>query len=199
MKWSVLLLLMFVVFGYSTAHARNYYRFKDETGHLVIRDSLPPKYVKQGYDIIRADGALVKRVPPELTPEEIEALKSKEQLKQQQMDREQADKRLLTIFSGPEDAERARDRKIEALNVLISVNKGNIARLQAEYDKTQNQAAEKERNGQEVPKHFIDHMESLTKQIKKLEEDIATKEQEKIEVRAEYGRDIERLRQLTGK
>ncbi|MCG8316255.1 MAG: hypothetical protein MI976_23850, partial [Pseudomonadales bacterium] len=137
-----------------------------------------------------------------LTEDEINALsedkKAQAQAAAQAAVQAEADRKLLTIFSTPQDAERARDRKIEALEVLISVNRGNIVRLKSEYDQSQQMAATKERAGQAVPHHLVDKMDRVLRQIEKLEASIAEKEAEKIVVREECAKDIERLKQLMG-
>lgn len=182
--------------------ASRYYRYVDDSGVRVIRDTIPPEMVPKGYDILGVDGRLIKSVPRALTQEEIDALgddkKAQAQAAAEAAKQAEADRKLLTIFSAPRDAERARDRKIEALDVLISVNRGNIVRLRSEYEQGQQLAATKERTGQVVPKHLIDKMERTLRQIEQLEESIAEKEAEKVVVREEYAKDIERLKQLMG-
>lgn len=178
------------------------YRYKDEQGVTVIRDSVPPHIVHKGYDVIGSDGLLIERVPRALTKEEIEALEGTASVRDAQRRKDEAqeaaDKKLLTMFSSPRDAERARERKIEALDVLISVHRGNIIRLRAEYDIVQKQAADIERSGQPVPEHLIEKMDRIDRQIIKLEENIEEKEAEKLVVRASYAKDIERLKELKG-
>ena len=195
----VVLIIGFAVAATSLAASR-YYRYEDENGVRVIRDTIPPDMVHKGYDIIGADGRIIKTVPRALTEEEIKALDQKKQTKQQLLEekrkQEAADKKLLTIFSSPKDAERARDRKIEALDVLVSVNRGNIVRLKSEYDQSQQEAATLERAGKAVPGHLIEKMERISRQIRKLQETIDEKEQEKQAVREQYARDIERLKYL---
>ncbi|MCG8673097.1 MAG: DUF4124 domain-containing protein [Pseudomonadales bacterium] len=180
--------------------ATRFYRYEDENGLKVIHDSIPPEMVHKGYDILGADGRLIRKVPRALTKEEIEAIKAKKEsgavLAEQAAKQAEADKRLLTIFSNPQDAERARDRKLEALDVLISVNRGNIARLKSEFEIAQQQAATRERAGQKVPDHMIEKMDRVDRQIQKLETNITEKELEKTMVREQYAKDIDRLKFL---
>ena len=180
--------------------APRFYRYEDANGVRVIRDTIPPDMVHKGYDILGSDGRLIKRVPRALTEEELRAMEesqeTREQLAEERARQEAADKKLLTIFSAPKDAERARDRKIEALDVLISVNRGNIVRLRSEYDQAQQQAAELERAGKAVPEHLIEKMDRIDRQIRKLQETIDEKENEKQQVREQYAKDIERLKFL---
>lgn len=180
--------------------ATRYYRYEDANGVRVIHDSIPPEMVHKGYDILGTDGRLIRTVPRALTREEIEALEAKQEsgavLAEEAAKQAEADKKLLTIFSNPQDAERARDRKLEALDVLISVNLGNIARLKSEFEEVQQKAATRERAGQAVPDHMIEKMDRVERQIQKLEANIEEKEQEKVMVREQYAKDIDRLKFL---
>ncbi|PIE41864.1 MAG: ABC transporter ATPase [Gammaproteobacteria bacterium] len=188
---------MFVVSSFA---ATRYYRYVDENGIKVIRDSVPAELVHKGYDILGMDGRLLRTVPRALTKEEIEAIESKKQSGNVQAEKAakqaRADKKLLTIFSSPEDAERARDRKLEALDVFISIDKGNLARLKVEHDEAQQQAAEPERAGQEVFPYLVEKLDRIERQVLSLEENIRTKNEEKEQVRQQYARDIERLKFL---
>ncbi len=188
------------LFVVSSFAATRYYRYVDENGIKVIRDSVPAELVHKGYDILGMDGRLLRTVPRALTKEEIEAIESKKQSGNVQAEKAakqaRADKKLLTIFSSPEDAERARDRKLEALDVFISIDKGNLARLKVEHDEAQQQAAEPERAGQEVFPYLVEKLDRIERQVLSLEENIRTKNEEKEQVRQQYARDIERLKFL---
>lgn len=180
----------------SHALAANLYRYKNDQNILVIDDNVPPEYVHKGYDILNTSGRVIGRVPRALTAEELAAKhKAEGDVAEQARQREQ-DKRLLSIFSGPADAERARDRKLEALDVYINVTKGNILKLQGDFNNAQSQAAEKERAGQPVPAFLLESMDSLRRQIESAEASIREKQKEKADIRTEYAKDIERLRYL---
>lgn len=176
------------------------YRYKDANGNVVLNGRVPPEIIPKGYTILNSHGQVIRVVPRQLTKEEIEKRDgSKEERKRRELSlalQEKADQRLLTIFSSPEDAERARERKIEALDVIVNINKSNIARLRSEYDVTQERAAAQERAGREVGAHILEKIERIERQIDKLEETNAEKDKEKLEVRASYAKDIARLKVL---
>ncbi|MBV1920592.1 MAG: hypothetical protein KUG73_07905 [Pseudomonadales bacterium] len=182
------------------AESGKLYRYSDAQGRVVLNDRIPPELISKGYSILNRRGQLIKVVPRELTEEEITLRDgSKGERKQrvlQEALQKKADQRLLTIFSHPEDAERARERKIEALDVMISINQSNIVRLRSEYDVTQEQAAAQERAGKSVGEHLLEKIERFDRQIVKLEETNAEKEEEKLAVRESYAKDIERLKIL---
>src|SRR5690606_17058668 len=49
------------------------YRYRDSKGTVVIGASVPPEYVKYGYEVLSATGRVVEVVPRAPTPEEIAA------------------------------------------------------------------------------------------------------------------------------
>lgn len=176
--------------------AATYYRYEKDNGQKVITQAMPPQFVHKGYEILNDAGRVIKVVPRVLTAEERDALSVQERdkrLHEQQLER---DRRLLSIFSSPEDAERARGRKLEATDVYINVTRGNINKLKGDFNDAQAQAAHKERSGQEVPEFIIKKLDNLERQIREAEESIVEKQKEKEVIRLEYEKDIERLRHL---
>ena len=61
------------VFCASSANAE-YYRYKNEKGQLVMEQSIPPQFVRQGYEVLSDGGRLIETVPPALTQEQIDTL-----------------------------------------------------------------------------------------------------------------------------
>lgn len=182
------------------AEGGSLYRYKDDQGRVVLNDHVPPELIKKGYSVLNSYGQVVKVVPRELSEEELTAregsLAEREVKARQKAAQDKSDQRLLTIFSNPQDAERALERKIEALDVIISINLSNIARLRSEYDGVQAKAADQERAGRDVSAHILEKIERIERQISKLEETNSEKEKEKVVVRESYARDIDRLKVL---
>jgi len=191
MKGLISVLLLVWVAG--TAVAANMYRYENDQGIMVINSTVPPEFVHKGYDILNSSGRLIQHVPRALTKAELAAKSEQERLALEAAHQKEADKKLLTIFSSAADAERARDRKVEAIDVYINVTKGNIVKLQGDFNDNQAQAALKERAGEKVPDFMVKSMESLRRQIEQAEASIAEKEQEKEVIREEYAKDIKRL------
>ena len=142
-------LIAVLVLALMTGHALagKLYRYENAEGVVVIDDSIPPEFIRNGYDVLSNSGRLLERVPRALTAEELANKTEEQKLAAERAKQDKADKKLLTIFSSAADAERARDRKIEALDVYINVTRGNILKLQGDFNAAQSQAAEKERSG----------------------------------------------------
>ena len=52
------------------AQAANLYRYTNAEGVTVVDYQVPAEYVRNGYEILNADGMVVRVVPRELSPEE---------------------------------------------------------------------------------------------------------------------------------
>ncbi len=189
-------LLMMVLVWSDAMAAPRLYRYENEQGIKVIDYSVPPELVYKGYEVLNAQGRVIETVPRALTAKELEAKGIEERKRLDAARQAEQDKKLLSIFSGPADAERARDRKIEAIDVYINVTRGNILKMREDFNATQAQAAERERAGQPVLDFQVEKIDSLQRQMDQAEESIREKEKEKDVIRAEYAKDIERLREL---
>lgn len=179
--------------------AVNFYRYENEEGRKVMTQTLPPEVVSRGYEVLNDRGTVIKVVPRAMTKEELAVQAEVDRQKRMDAEQLERDKQLLSIFSSPKDAERARDRKLEALDVYIKVTRGNISKLQSEYNTAQAQAAARERSGEQVPDYLVSKMDSFSRQIRRAEESIEEKEQEKVSIRDEYQQDIDRLKYLMDK
>jgi hypothetical protein len=178
-----------------------FYRYKDDSGTIVINQSIPPQYIKNGYSILKKTGIVLKVVPPAISDEEKEARnriarQEKEEQKRHQI-QAASDNTLLRTFSRPEDAQRARDRKLAALDVLIDITKGNMHRLRMQYDSHERKAAALERSGSAVPEKIMNNLAELNRQIKEAEQFIKDKKEEKTKVTSTYAGYIKRLSELT--
>lgn len=170
------------------------YRYTNAKGQMVIDQRLPPEIVPRGYSILSAKtGMVMKVVPPALSDEERQKAAAQ---RQKQAAQQASDEQLLKTYSTVADAERARDRQLEALDVIIGVTQGNIGRLNAQYKNEQQRAAEAERAGKEVPTDVLKSMEDVKRQISDAENFIVQKKAEQVEIKNRSAIEVERLRKL---
>jgi|GEM_PF-1271104 len=175
----------------STEPDAAYYRYTTPAGNSEMGRNVPPASVKFGYQVLDKRMRLIRTVSPALTAE---VLAEKAQEKKQQM----SDDLLLQTFASYEDAERARDRKIAALDVIVTISEGNILRLNLEYETLAQIAANKQRQGKPIPEKILNNMENVERQIVDAQAHIASKEKEKAKIVDEYQPDIDRLKTLEG-
>jgi len=178
------------------------YRYTDENGQLVIGNTIPQEATKRGYDILSDNGRVIETVPRALTAEEIaaqEAAREAEEERQRQLEFEREQNRqLLKRFSHPDQATRAMHRKIQELNSIIQLKRGNISVISGQLDAEQSRAADMERSGREIPKATLERIQRLEAQIRDVEREISSQHLEIESFRKAYEEDILRLEEITG-
>lgn len=168
------------------------YQYEDEEGKTVLNDRVPKEFIHKGYKVLNDKGYVVEVIPPAMTEEQKQAFHEEEK-------RQKALRKLLKTYSGPEDAELARDRHLDMLDSQIGVKKGVIARLLAQKKRETEKAADMERRGREVHPNIINKVERLDRQIIAAEQEIAKRKREKEETRVRFEKDIQQLRKLLNK
>ncbi|OZB04973.1 MAG: hypothetical protein B7X58_14400 [Marinobacter sp. 34-60-7] len=174
------------------------YRYTDENGRLVIGSSVPQEATKRGYDILSNNGRVIKTIPPEPTAEELAAREAAKQQQEQRERQQELDRQLLKRFSHPDQAVRAMRRKINELEGIIQLKRGNISVISSQLDSEQSRAADMERAGREIPEATLDKIRRLESQIREIEREISAQRQDIAARKREYEADIERLEQITG-
>ncbi|WP_271409798.1 DUF4124 domain-containing protein [Pseudomonas sp. Q1-7] len=174
------------------AGAAELYRYVDDKGVTVLdRQGVPPEYIGKGYEVLNEQGRVVRVIPPAPSREEM-------QRRLDEKARASSDARLLRLYTGVEDVDRALERKLAELDGLIGVARGNQQSLRTQQANLQSQAAESERAGREVPVHLVEQIDSLREQQKGLERDIARYQKNREAAKASFAADRARLAELLG-
>lgn len=180
----------------SSGPAREYYRYRDANGLMRISQGIPPEFAKLGYEIISADGTVLKKVPRELQGDELKTVdkqREAEAAAKQQLKNDQA---LLRRYSTTTDIESARDRAINDIKIRIGIINSNLQSLKQQIEREQSRAANLERSGQPVPQELADNIKALSSEVDETERTI---EQRQLEIKQEeknYQADMDRLKFL---
>ncbi|MZR62891.1 hypothetical protein [Alcanivorax sp. DP30] len=165
-----------------------YFRHVSPDGVVHLNRTLRTEAIQNGYQLLDAHGRVLEEVEGvELNDEEAR------ELRMQQARQAREDKELLRLYAGPEDAVRARDRKIDALELSISYEENNLAQLQMKLDDEIATAARSERAGREVPDGVQNAIDRLKRQISNSEAKLKGFDHEIEDVNKEYTPIIERL------
>ena len=176
------------------------YRYFNEKGVQVIDDKIPPQFVPNGYDIINRDGTLIKRIPRQLSEEELRlrnTVESRARLREEEAKRMQAwDESLMRRYSDIEDIEAAQLRAVRDLQIRISILKSNLVTIKSQIERDQKAAADIERRGANVPEEMVKNIDVMRLEIEDTEQSIAARREEIAAVKASFQRDIERFKTL---
>lgn len=189
-----------LVFCADALAAGQLYRYVNDKGIQVINDAIPPEFVSRGYDIIQEDGTLLRRVPRQLSEEELSLRntdESRRRLQEEEEERMRAwDESLMLRYSSIEDIEASEQRAMRDLQIRISIQKSNLISLKAQVEREQQQAADLERRGIDVPDDLSTTIDTLRREVEDTEQSIEVRREEIKEVKASYQRDKDRFATL---
>lgn len=185
---TLLLLLLMLTPGW--AEARQYFRYKDDNGRIVINSSIPPEFVKKGYEVIDDKGVVLRVVEPQLSEEEIRRRRKEEQELQANRAR---DEELIKMYRSPIDVDRAMNNWLGRLDMEIRLKSNRIAILRSDFNQLQSRAANQERAGQTVSAEILADMADIRAEIDQYLADIEEVEARKREARERFGIDRERM------
>lgn len=175
-----------------------WYRYYDENNRPNVTDALTAEHIARGYDALSGSMQLIKHVPAQRasTPQEIAAAKAKREAELQQA---KDDKQLLRLYSSPSDAEHARDRQVDALQLRIDFSNNSLTGLRQRRTADVQRAASFERTGKPAPADVKTSIANYDKQIQAAQQEISQRKAEQDKVRTDFDPIIQRLVTLTGK
>src|SRR5262249_47600608 len=112
------------------SHGRKY-KWKDGEGNVHYADDLPSEAIKYGYDVINAEGLLVKHVDRAKTPDELKAEEAAAAAKaaaQKASDEEaQRDKQMLAAYPNEEDLVKSQQQHLDGIDQNIHATELSLA------------------------------------------------------------------------
>lgn len=179
------------------AEAR-WFRYIDDRGQPVVSDTVTPEHVTHGYDELTERMSLIRKVPGQRPLTEAERAAQKAQ-REAAVAQSRNDKQMLRLYSGPADAERARNRQLDALQVRIDFNTNLLATARQRRAAEAQRAATFERQGKPVPADVKMGIAEIDRQIASTQQELNFRKNEQAKIRQEFEPIIRRLAELTGK
>ena len=171
------------------------YRHTTPDGNIAISATLSQQAIFAGYQVLDHNGRVLKEVAP--APPEEQARRRQELAARQQAARQaEQDESLRRLYAGPEDAERARERQVDALELKIGYARNTLVQLENKRDEEISNAARAERAGREVPDGTREAIDRYRRQMAETRREITAYQADIEAVRTQYEPIIERLRQL---
>ena len=138
------------------------YRWKDPSGQSYFSDSLTSEAMKAGYDVVNAQGMVVRHVDRQLTPEERAAAKkiadqkaAAEQARQQKL---RADAQMLNAYPTEADFTAAKHAELDNFEQAARTTRLNLQGQEKALADLLNRAGDLERAKQPVPKYLTDRI-----------------------------------------
>jgi hypothetical protein len=194
--------LVFVAAAAAAPAKTKLYKWVDKNGVTQYGSSIPPEYASQQSEQLNAQGQVVKTQEAQKTPQQLAAEAQAAQQAQQQAQADAAvkahDKVLLDTYTSVADMERDRDSKVSAIDAQINVLNGSITASQKTLADFQDRASELASKSKPVPPDLQKHIDGAKQQLILNQQQLLLQEQHKQDMEAQFAKDIERYKVLTG-
>lgn len=174
----------------------HFFRYYDEKHESHIDQQISEEHLRFGYDELDSHMQVIRSVPPRPTEKDMERIRAEEKRKAQEEQRAKDDAQLRRLYSSAEDAERARDRQLDAIQLRIDFNTNSLVRLRALRAQEAQRAAGFERNGKPVPKDILKNVDKYDKQILDVQSEMKDHKADQDRLRADFEPTIQRLREI---
>lgn len=179
------------------------YKWKDAQGAVQFTDTLPPEALQSGYDIVDAQGMVVKHVDRARTAAErkadADAAAAAAAAKQHIEDQARADQQLLLAYSSESELIATQQGHLAAIDQSIkTVRASQIDQEKSLADQTAH-AATFERDSKPVPFAVKQQIETLRKSISEQTAFIARKQAERASAAKNAETELAHYRELRAK
>jgi hypothetical protein len=207
---SIVHLLAFVALGVGIASPvaaengeHNRYKWKDAQGNLHFDDALPIEALQLGYDIVNAQGIVVKHVDRPRTAAETKAVDdaASHQIEQKRAAEEQAksDQQIIAAYPNESELMSGQQAQLDMIDQNIHATEISLQSQEKSLTEMLSHAADLDRNGKPVPASLQQQIDSLRRNVEKQKSYITTKQQEKTDAAKKFGVELEHYRELRAK
>ena len=181
-----------------------FYRCKDARGQSHYGDSVPIKCHGLDTEVLNARGMVLRVIEGDQTRAariSREVSETKERNAHEQ--RQQRDRNLLETYLSVEDIERLRDQRLELLAAQYRLTEQTIINVRERQARLEGQIARfkpysNKPNAPPLPEHLGEEMVNTVNGLRVYEESLAKNRIEQAEVKASFGADIKRFKELKG-
>lgn len=201
MRWLMLALATFAFAG-SAGAALN--KCVDDKGKTYYYDKDPPPECKgKATEELSKRGIVTKKTEGEMTAEqrkakEAEAAKQKEDA-QKLKDQQRRDKALLDTYSNEKEIDLTRDRNLQPVDLAIASIEPRLKTAHAKLDGFRKQADEFAKTNKPLPAYLKEDIAGAETDVKRLQEEMAQRQQERENIKMKFEADKQRYRELTQK
>ncbi|KEQ17693.1 hypothetical protein [Endozoicomonas numazuensis] len=176
--------------------AQNLYRYLNDQGNLVIATRLPSDQIDKGYEMIDKHGRVIKIISPKLDAEQQAALVQEEARLESLQSRRERDIELMRLYSSPEEARSALQRKVSEMQIQIELLEGTSLRLKNTLNNKRQVEEGLKNNGKAIPVTLSEEITVKTDRLNLNEQRISHLKEDLEKVRTEFHANIQRLEDL---
>jgi hypothetical protein len=171
-----------------------FYRYTNEQGTKVVGQTIPPQYVRAGYELVTINGAVIKVVPASPSDADAERVAKEKKIAKE---RALADVQLRRSYSGVADIDAAKIRNLQELRNNIDILQANLFGVKSQLKNQEAQAAMLERNGQKISEDLLNNIATLHSEEKEVASQIQQREFEFKTADNKFEEDKKRFIEIT--
>ena len=171
-----------------------FYRYKNEQGVKVVAQTIPPKYVPAGYEIVSVNGQVLKTVAASPAAADAERVAKERKAAQEQA---RADIQLRRTYSTVGEIEGAKNRNLVELRNNINILQANLVSVKSQLKDQETHAAAMERSGKKVSDDILKNITTLRTEEKDVTAQIKQRELEYETSADKYEQDKKRFVEIT--
>lgn len=152
-----------------------FYRYTTNDGHKVVAQTIPPQYIRNGYELLTLSGEIVKVVPPAPPEADAERIANERKAAKEQAKK---DVDLRRTYSSVEDIDSAKARNLLELKNTISILQANLTSVKSQLKTQEAHAASVERSGKALSSDGLKNIVTLRTEEKELNVQIKQRETE---------------------
>jgi hypothetical protein len=152
-----------------------FYRYTNNDGRKVVSQTIPPQYVRNGYELLTISGEIVKVVPPAPPEADAERIANERKAAKEQA---RTDMDLRRTYSSVQDIESAKTRNLQELQNTINILQANLTSVKSQLKAQEAHAASVERSGKTLSSDILKNISTLRTEEKELNIQIKQREGE---------------------
>ena len=177
-----------------TTNKKVFYRYVNDQGTKVLAQVIPPRFVRNGYEIVSINGEVLSVVPP--APPEADAVRIANERKAAR-EQARADVQLRRTYSTTGEIEAAKNRTLQDLRNNINVLQANLLSVRTQLKDQEAHAAMVERNGKKISDEVLNNISTLQTEEKDVLLQIKQRELEYQATADKYDQDKKRFIEIT--
>jgi hypothetical protein len=178
----------------------NRFKWTDAEGKLHYGDVLPADAGRYGYDVVNAQGIVIKHVERAKTADEKAAAKAELAKVQAEKDaaerRVHTDQQMLAAYPTEDDLKRAQRHQSEMIDQNLSSARISLQSREKSLAELLGHAAELESSGKAVPPALAQRIGDMRKEVEDQRAYIARKESERDATVARFDEELAHYREL---
>jgi hypothetical protein len=199
----VVLTIVSLQAGAASSGSSTRYRWKDAHGVVQYTDTLPAEALQLGYDVVDAQGLVLRHVDRPKSAEEKKAdaaaASAQATAKQRALEATKADQQLLVAYASDKELAAAQKAKLDGIDLILQ----NVRVSQADQEKSLNEqlahASTFERDNKPVPASVKQQIEILRKNIETQNVYLANKLKERAETELKGEAELAHYKELRAK